>query len=407
MTTKTATDGNAAVAIAAPAVDVEAARAKVWQIREALCAFLTERDETIDMTLAALVTNEHTFTMGPPGNAKSMLVDTLAKCFEPDTKFVGRLMHKAMTPDELFGALDLAKFQLEKVYRRNLAGGVADGHIVFLDEIWKANTLSLNALLNALNERIYSEQGKVNYLPLRSCFSASNEFPQDDSLAALYDRFLFRDVTAYIQSRKALGDLLEDKANGTRATFKVPCQLTLAELDAIVVDVNKVTVSRPDIIDGVLLTIKDKLAADGMVVSDRRMVKILSALKAAAWLDGESAVSVDHVQILKFCLWNTPEQREKVLAVLGTLERSETSKAIASIDVLLREGHAVTTDPTERPTKLLRLCTRMVDLGKAVAARIEKNEFGKRGTAKVKRRVGEMGAMRAAFSDEVKAGLRV
>jgi MoxR-like ATPase len=401
----TATDGNAAVALAAPAVDVEAARAKVWQIRDAMCAFLTERDEAVEMTLAALVTNEHTFTMGPPGTAKSLLIDTIVQCLEPASKFAGRLMHKAMTPDELFGALDLAKFQLEKVYRRNLVGGIADAEIVFLDEIWKANTLSLNALLNALNERKYSEQGIVHQLPLRSCFSASNEFPQDDSLGALYDRFLYRDVIGYIQDDKAWEALLLAKADGTLATFAVPCQLTIAELDAIAADVNTVTISAH--IVKVLRSIKGKLAADGIVMSDRRAVKLLKALKAAAWLDGESDVNVDHMQILRFVLWDTPEQREKVLAVLRTLERSEAAKAIESIDKLLREGHAVTTDPTERPAKLLRLNARMVNLGDAIKERIENNEFGKRGTAKVKRRMGEMGVMKTAFANEVKAGLRV
>ncbi len=56
-------------------------------------------------------------------------------------------------------------------------GKLPDSHIVFLDEIFKASDGILNALLTALNERRYTNEGKTIHIPTISFFSASNEIP--------------------------------------------------------------------------------------------------------------------------------------------------------------------------------------------------------------------------------------
>ncbi len=400
MTTKTKTDGNGAGK--STKVDLAACHAKVDQIREALESYLAERGDTIWVTLAALVAQQHSVLVGPPGTAKSLVSESVMQCIA-DATYVRRLLHKAMPPDELFGGLDLKRFQNDGVYTRVFKGTIVEAHGAFLDETFKGNTLLLNSLLTFMEERKYMDQAGTVDLPVRCVFGASNEFPQDASLGALYDRFLFRHVQTYIQNDNTWEDLVLRMANKTQAgaKFVAPCQLTLEEWDAIRADVERVTVS-PNIVKA-LRQIRAKLAADGIVMSDRRAVKIASiALKAAAWLDGESTVTVDHLQILRFCAWDTPEEREKVLAVLKTVERSEAAKAVEQIDELIREARNITTDPAQRPTALGRVCTKMTDLGQALLPRIEKGEFGKRGTAKVKRRIGEMGRAKAPLSKELR-----
>ena len=65
--------------------------------------------------------------------------------------------------------------------------------IVFLDEVFKSNSAILNSkLLTLLNERRYSSGGVVIKAPLLSCFGASNEVPTDETLTAIFDRFLLR-----------------------------------------------------------------------------------------------------------------------------------------------------------------------------------------------------------------------
>ena len=67
-----------------------------------------------------------------------------------------------------------------------------EAEIVFLDEVFKCNSAILNALLALLNERHYTSGGKRIECPLISAFGACNEVPSDETLTALFDRFLLR-----------------------------------------------------------------------------------------------------------------------------------------------------------------------------------------------------------------------
>ncbi len=65
--------------------------------------------------------------------------------------------------------------------------------MAFLDEIFKANSAILNALLTILNERCFDNGNQRVPVPLRMVVAASNEYPANNAeLQALYDRFLFR-----------------------------------------------------------------------------------------------------------------------------------------------------------------------------------------------------------------------
>jgi len=61
---------------------------------------------------------------------------------------------------------------------------------VFLDEWFKSNSAS-HSLLTLLNERS-AMGGQVLRCPLISVFAASNEVPGDETLNAIFDRFLIR-----------------------------------------------------------------------------------------------------------------------------------------------------------------------------------------------------------------------
>ncbi len=67
-----------------------------------------------------------------------------------------------------------------------------EAEIVFLDEIFKSNSAILNSLLQLINERRFANGPVVVDVPLISLFGASNEVPNDDNLAAMFDRFLLR-----------------------------------------------------------------------------------------------------------------------------------------------------------------------------------------------------------------------
>ena len=86
------------------------------------------------------------------------------------------------------------------------AGKIPDSNIVMLDELFKSNEGVLNSLLKALNERVYTNEGRTVNIPVISFFSASNELPdfknpEERILKALYDRFDLKVKTEYVKEK--------------------------------------------------------------------------------------------------------------------------------------------------------------------------------------------------------------
>ena len=169
---------------------------KLRKIREELQQMFLERAELIDGALAALLSAQHVMIVGPPGTAKSMLADELCRRIEGASYFQW-LLTKFTTPEELFGAVSLKALEADD-YRRVTSHKLPEAHIAFLDEVFKASSSILNAILSIINERLFHNGRQVTAVPLLSLFGASNELPEDDELLALYDRFLLRFVVGYI-----------------------------------------------------------------------------------------------------------------------------------------------------------------------------------------------------------------
>src|SRR5688500_13925690 len=147
------------------------------------------KDEIIRLLLIAVVAGEHCVLLGPPGTAKSALIRSLAELLQ--ARYFEYLLTRFTEPNEIFGPVDIGAFR-EGVYRRNTKGMLPEAEIVFLDEVFKSNSAILNALLTLLNERKFTSGGQVVKCPLISVFAASNEVPGDETLTAIFDRFLIR-----------------------------------------------------------------------------------------------------------------------------------------------------------------------------------------------------------------------
>ena len=147
------------------------------------------KDEIIRLLLVATIAGEHAVLVGPPGTAKSALIRTFARLMQ--ARYFEYLLTRFTEPNEIFGPVDIAAFR-EGRYERRTDGMLPDAEIVFLDEVFKSNSAILNALLTLLNERRYTSGGRVIRCPLLSAFGASNEVPTDETLTAIYDRFILR-----------------------------------------------------------------------------------------------------------------------------------------------------------------------------------------------------------------------
>ena len=126
---------------------------KLKKIREELKQMFLERADLIDGALAALLSSHHLLIIGPPGTAKSMLADELCRRIEGADYFQW-LLTRFTTPEEIFGAVSLKALEQDD-YRRVTSRKLPEAHIAFLDEIFKANSSILNAILTLINERLF------------------------------------------------------------------------------------------------------------------------------------------------------------------------------------------------------------------------------------------------------------
>src|SRR6476646_719989 len=156
-----------------------------------------DTQEVIRLLLVSVAAGEHMLLVGPPGTAKSALVRTFAKLI--DAKYFEYLLTRFTEPNELFGPVDIRAFR-EGTYTRRTETMLPAAEIVFLDEIFRSNSAILTSLLTLFNERNFSNGAKLVPVPLLSMFGASNEVPNDESLAAIFDRFLLRVVSDNLDS---------------------------------------------------------------------------------------------------------------------------------------------------------------------------------------------------------------
>jgi len=296
-----------------------------------------ERDAIVSGMMCAAIAGEHVLLLGEPGTAKSALVRGFCAGFGGANYFEW-LLSKYSVPEELFGPLSLAELK-RGVYSRVTVGKLPEAEIVFLDEIFKSNSGVLNSLLAAINERKFHDGNSVKTIPLRLCVGASNELPEGSELAALYDRFLVRYWVDPIKSLKSMSAMLVagDQSIGVAASL---ADWTKAQAEAK-------QICFPAVAVDALLSLKAKVEADGVSVSDRRWKRIVGLLRANAWLSEDTEVSTDHFEILADCLWSDPATRTQVASRVSDVVGSAVATSRKILDMLVVARNQVTARPTD------------------------------------------------------------
>lgn len=315
-TTSTTTTMRPTPALAAVTA-ADAARAKLQAIQGEMNATLAERDREIRGLLVALVAGEHVLLLGPAGTAKSAAAQILCSAID-DATYFEYLLTRFSDPSELFGPVSLDGLKHDR-FRRVTSGKLPEANVAFLDECYKANSAVLNALLTAINERKFDNDGGRHAIPLMTVVGASNELPEGPELAALHDRFLLRYWTKYTTTPDAFRRLL------LGAEPSISTRISLAELQAAQQAAAALPVSAGAIDE--LFKLRGEIAADGITASDRRWRKAMKILRAAAWLDGATEVTAESFPILANVLWETTEQMVKLTKIVSKYTSAELTDA--------------------------------------------------------------------------------
>ena len=254
---------------------------------------LVERRRQVRLALLTALAGEHTILIGPPGTAKSELARRLHLAFE-DALYFERLLTRFSVPEELFGPLSISALEQDR-YERQTAGYLPEASIAFIDEVFKANSAILNALLTLLNERKFDNGSGRQDCPLISAIGATNEVPADEVAEAFFDRFLMRLPVGPVSS-EGFQKLMALDGRG-----RPPTANALARSDRYAISQAASEVSVSEETAKLLTELRQHLEGGEIYVSDRRWAKILWLLKVAAATDGRSKLSLWDLWLLPWC----------------------------------------------------------------------------------------------------------
>jgi MoxR-like ATPase len=315
---------------------------KLLKLQQSLSQSLIGRDEAVKSALLALIAKENVLLIGPPGTAKSMLARRISQALTPsDHAYFEYLLTKFSTPEEIFGPLSISELKQDR-FKRNTDGYLPTVQVAFLDEIFKASSSILNALLTILNERKYHNGTASTDVPLLSLIAASNELPTGQAeLSALYDRFLIRRFVDYV-GQDELAKFFDVMPHAVTPTY-------LSSDDINAIHQKAQTVTFPDDVKQAIQQIwaahadAFKENADERL-SDRRFVKVLNLMRISAVTNDRTEVDFSDVLLLKDCLWDNPENRDKVREIINeVLQKSDrpsidTDKEIMPITPITIKG---------------------------------------------------------------------
>lgn len=286
---------------------------RIKNLISSLAENLQEREDIISIALLGSLIEESIFFYGPPGTGKSLIARRISTAFH-NQKYFEYLMQKFSTPDEIFGQVSISELKKDN-YKRLTEGFLPTATFAFLDEIWKSSPAILNTLLTILNERLFKNGKIVENCPLKVIISASNEVPpKNQGLEALYDRFLLRVPVFPIKNKNNFEMLLNSNNVKTKINIKNEYKISPNEVEKWKNEINNIKLSKEtlNIIHILRILLFEKAEELDIYVSDRRWKKVAFLLKASAFFCERKETNLSDLLLLKYCLWSTNENREKI-----------------------------------------------------------------------------------------------
>jgi MoxR-like ATPase len=314
--------------------EAQSLRERLNRFRLALGRHFVDKQPLIDLMTVAAVAQEPLLLVGPPGTAKSDLVVKFKDALGiQGTDYFEYLLTRFTEPSEVLGPIDINELRQGRYLRRE-RGKLPTARLVFLDEIFKASSAILNALLTVINERKFYQDGVPVPVRLKVLFAATNEVPEHSELSALKDRFVLKAACRSVQDTHFVELIDVGLEAQTNKDLNVK---PWAEGHASVEDVLKahryltLLMSRKEPKDRELFfrdevmreyrrVIRTLVREDEVFVSDRKLIKLYRLLRTRAWIVHGGSVEREDLQLLSY-LGESREEidllEEKVPRLLG------------------------------------------------------------------------------------------
>jgi MoxR-like ATPase len=321
--------------------EAQALRERLNRFRLALGRHFVGKQTLVDLMTVAAVAQEPLLLVGPPGTAKSDLVLKFRDALRiPNEDYFEYLLTRFTEPSEVLGPIDINLLRQGRYIRRE-GGKLPTARLVFLDEVFKASSAILNALLTVINERKFYQDGAPQPVKLKVLFAATNELPEHAELGALKDRFCLKAACRPVQDRYFL-ELLDSGLDSQthREMNQKPWAEGHASLDDVLKAHRYLTLMmgrretgpdgrelrdrdlffRDELLREFRRVVQTLTREDGVFISDRKLVKLYRLLRTRAWIFHGGAVERQDLQLLSY-LGESREEidllEEKVPRLLG------------------------------------------------------------------------------------------
>jgi len=304
----------------------EAAKAEVRKV-------VVGQDHAVELLLVAALAHGHVLIEGPPGSAKTLLARAIAHVlgssfkriqFTPDT-----------TPTHIIGE------QMLRAGEQVFIPGPIFANVVLADEINRTPPRTQAALLEAMQERHVTVDGRTHRLPDPFLVIATQNPYEHEGIFSLpesqLDRFLFKIDLDYCDPQAELEMLsLPHLGIAPDMLGEIRPLLGVAGLDKARTEIDSTVTPEPVLryVVGIVRATREQPGVH-LGASSRAAIHLVAATKAHARIQGRSAITTDDVRVI------APFVLRHRLIVSGT-----------TADAVLRAAFAMVPAPATLPATI-------------------------------------------------------
>lgn len=316
-----------------PRTNLEALNQAVMGIRSEIGKVIVGQDEMVKLILAALLADGHVLIEGVPGVAKTLTAKLVARSVDAGfsrIQFTPDLMPSDVLGTPVFNPRD-AVFEFKK--------GPIFSNIVLVDEINRAPAKTQSALLEVMEEKQVSVDGKTYLMdPPFMVLATQNPVEQEGTYRlpeAQLDRFLFKVVVPYPSEAEELTILSQFHKMGNQQALDVVKPVLSGQM---INDIRKQI--RTILIEEKLLQFIARLIHQTrnhksiyLGASPRASLAVMNAAKAIAAMQGRDFVTPDDIRevavpVLRHRIMLSPDKEME-----GVTEEEVIRQIIQGLDI--------------------------------------------------------------------------